>query len=83
MKVFNVLFEKKNGEMRRMRFVKLENLPVEFLNSKLPNRDNPRAMRLPEGSELVWDIEKNGFRIINWRTVFEQEERELNDVRLI
>ena len=37
----------------------------DFLGSKVKNESSDRA--LPEGLELVWDIESAGFRTFNWR----------------
>ena len=60
-------FLKKNGEEREMHFIKLDNLPEEFLKEHLKGSDKKR--NLSEGLEVVWDLEKNGFRIFNWNTV--------------
>ena len=67
LKIFNATFKKKNDESRTMTFVKLEDLPKEFLASKIGNHAKPRI--LPEGTELVWDLDQNGFRTFNWRTL--------------
>ena len=55
-------FLKKNGERRTMRFLKLEDLPKNFL-SEHTSGGKPHA--LGAGMELVWDIEENDFRIFN------------------
>ena len=59
-------FVKKNGDEREMHFVKLKYLPDEFLEKQLKGSDKER--NLEEGLEVVWDLEKNGFRIFNWNT---------------
>lgn len=63
-KVFTGTFQKKNSDTRNMTFVRLEDLPKDFLNSKVKNENSSRT--LPEGLELVWDIESVGFRTFNW-----------------
>ncbi len=60
-------FLKKNGEEREMHFIKLDNLPEEFLKEQLKGSDKKR--NLSEGLEVVWDLEKKGFRIFNWNTI--------------
>ena len=59
-------FIKKNGEEREMHFVKLDDLPEDFLKQQLKGSDKKR--NLEEGLEVVWDLEKNGFRVFNWNT---------------
>ena len=60
-------FIKKNGDEREMHFIKLDKLPEEFLKEQLKGSEKER--NLEEGLEVVWDLEKNGFRIFNWNTV--------------
>ena len=60
------IFLKKNGEEREMHFVKLDDLPEDFLKQQLKGSDKKR--NLEEGLEVVWDLEKNGFRVFNWNT---------------
>jgi hypothetical protein len=45
----------------------LQDLPEDFLASKIGNHAKPRI--LPEGVELVWDLDQSGFRTFNWGTV--------------
>jgi hypothetical protein len=59
-------FEKKSGEERSMRFVKVDDLPAEFLDSKTKGG---QQRKLSEGSELVWDLDEKAFRVFNWNTV--------------
>lgn len=59
-------FLKKNGEEREMHFIKLNDLPKEFLKKQLKGSDKERNLK--EGLELVWDLENKGFRIFNWNT---------------
>jgi len=66
MKVYTGTFVKKNGDERTMNFVRLNELPEAFLNSKLTGTGNKR--NLGEGRELVWDVDTSDFRVFNWNT---------------
>ena len=59
-------FLKKNGEEREMHFIKLEQLPEEFLKKQL--KGSTKKRNLKEGLEVVWDLENKDFRIFNWNT---------------
>lgn len=59
-------FEKKSGEERSMRFVKVGDLPEEFMVSRTKGG---KQRKLSEGNELVWDLDKKEFRVFNWNTV--------------
>jgi len=65
-KIFNGSFKKKNDEVRTMTFVKLEDLPTPFLETKIGSKTKPRL--LPPGQELVWDLDQGGLRTFNWKT---------------
>ena len=67
MRAYVGTFTKKNGEARTMNFVKLTDLPKDFLNTQLTGTGTERT--LSEGLELVWDLEQNGFRVFNHNTV--------------
>lgn len=67
MKVYNGTFLKKNGEERKMTFVKIDDLPTQFMEGKV--KGNRKPVTLAEGLELVWDVDKSEFRIFNWNTV--------------
>ena len=74
---YSATFVKANGEKREMKFIKLNDLPNDFLDGKIKNKDKQKA--LTEGHEVVWDIDKNGFRIFNWNTIVgEAEKNEIN-----
>lgn len=60
------IFRKKDNSFRKMRFVKLKDLPAEFVNAKLTGK---KSHILQEGLELVWDLESNEFRTFNWNTL--------------
>tara|TARA_B100000676_G_C17900573_1_gene744308 strand:+ start:689 stop:976 length:288 start_codon:yes stop_codon:yes gene_type:complete len=66
MKLYTGTFVKKNGDERTMNFVRLNELPEAFLNSKLTGTGTKRD--LGEGRELVWDVDTNAFRVFNWNT---------------
>ena len=66
MKMYVGTFTKKNGDERTMRFVRMQDLPEQFLNSQITGNGTER--KLAEGLELVWDVENSGFRGFNWTT---------------
>lgn len=66
MKLYTGTFTKKNGDERTMKFVRVQDLPEQFLNNQITGGGTER--KLAEGLELVWDVENNGFRIFNWNT---------------
>lgn len=75
MKSFIATFRKKDGSIRKMNFAKLKDLPPEFLAGKVKGKSAPQ---LKEGHELVWDLEINEFRIVNWTTLIgDIEEKEI------
>lgn len=74
---YRATFVKTNGENREMKFIKLNDLPSNFLDDKIKNKESQKT--LVEGHEVVWDIDKNGFRIFNWNTIIgEAEKNEIN-----
>lgn len=58
-------FKKKDGSVRSMKFVKLDEIPKEAL----PEGKGGKKPKLQEGMELVWDIEKKDYRVINYNTL--------------
>ena len=62
MKAYKGTFMKKSGERRMMRFVKINDLPKKYLDGKF---NTGKKHTLTEGSELVWDIDQEDFRIFN------------------
>ena len=78
MKTYRATFRKKDGSIREMFFAKLKDLPPDFLAGKVKGKGPPP---LKEGAELVWDLDVNEFRIVNWTTILgEVQEKELNIV---
>jgi hypothetical protein len=73
------LFRKKDDSFRKMKFVKLKDLPKEFVEAKLSNK---RVHNLQEGLELVWDIESGEFRTFNWNTLLMPIEKEVKKIVL-
>ena len=63
---FKGTFVKQNGEERHMTFVKLTDLPTDFLNSKV--KGTGKQTKMTEGRELVWEVD-HGFRVFNWNSV--------------
>ena len=66
MKAFKGSFKKKNGQIREMLFAHLRDLPDSFLDEKIIGSGSEKSY--PEGMQLVWDLEEDGFRIFNWKT---------------
>jgi len=72
MKAYKGTFIKKTGERRSMRFVKLNDLPSNFVSSKFSGKG--KSPVLTEGSELVWDIDASDFRIFNYKLMVDNLE---------
>jgi len=49
-----------------MHFIKLDDLPEEFLKKQLKGSNKERNLK--EGLEVVWDLDRKGFRVFNWNT---------------
>jgi len=60
-------FTKKNGESREMLFVRLADLPEVALDELVGSDSPPR--KLPEGSELVFDLQAHDLRVFNHSTL--------------
>lgn len=67
MKSYYATYVKKNGDIRNMHFAKLNDLPSDFVSSRI--KGGNQQHNLDEGMELVWDLQNKGFRIFNWKTV--------------
>lgn len=67
MKAYKGKFKKRNGEIRRMIFAHLEDLPESFLEQKIVGSGSDK--NYPSGMQLVWDLEEDNFRVFNWNTV--------------
>jgi len=66
LKIYEGHFEKQNGDVRAMRFLKLNEVPSDFL-PKPKTGNTPKNYE--EGVELVWDLDKEDFRTFNWGSV--------------
>jgi hypothetical protein len=77
--VHSGVFRKKDDSFRRMNFIKLKDLPTEFIESKLQGK---RQHSLQEGLELVWDIDSKEFRTFNWKTAIGTVEKETKKIVL-
>lgn len=67
MQVYHMTFTKKNGQPRDISFVKTADLPETFLSANVAGTGAAREYK--DGQELVWDIDADAFRIVNWNTV--------------
>jgi len=63
-KIYAGMFRKKNNDLRHMTFVKLNDVPDTFLETKIKDTSKDRTM--PTGMELVWDLDKADFRVFNY-----------------
>ena len=63
-KIYAGMFRKKNNDLRHMTFVKLEDVPETFLETKIKDKSKDRSM--PTGMELVWDLDQSDFRVFNY-----------------
>ena len=71
--VYTTTFVKKDGSERRMKYVRLSELgetDYETYGIPVPTLKAP-TRKYAENHELVWDIEANNFRILNWATVID------------
>ena len=65
MRAYKATFTKKNGDVRTMTFAKVTDVPA----SVLPESKGGRETSFKEGLELVWDLERGGYRVFNWQAV--------------
>lgn len=66
MKSYKGVFRKKDGKFRKMHFIKLSDMPKDFLTERLKGK---KKLDMAPGLEVVWDLEEDDFRIFNWSTV--------------
>lgn len=81
LKVYEGNFEKSDGTVRNMKFVRLNEVPSEMLPE---SKGNTTPRNYSEGVELVWDLDKSGFRTFNWGTVVGlvvEKQEEINKLR--
>ena len=77
MKAFKGTFKKKDGQLRQMMFARIEDLPSQFVASKIKGAGNEQ--KYPKGLELVWDLEADNFRIFNYNTKEDLKELEIEE----
>ena len=65
-KGYHGFFKKSNGDVREMFFVRLEDLPEQFLSLQVKGTGKKRTLN--EGVETVWDVQSAAFRTFNWNT---------------
>ena len=78
--IHTATFTKQNGEKRTMSFVRLTDLPKEFLSEMI--KDTSKAKSIKQGNEVVWDLDRNNFRIFNWNTVEGEVMKDLREVTI-
>ena len=68
MKTYQMSFKKKDGSVRNMKFVRPN---VDVVDSVFfeKNVQGVKVNNLKEGFERVWDVEVQGFRVINHNEV--------------
>ena len=71
MKAYKGSFVKKDGSLRTMNFLRLQDMPQEFVSSRIKGT---KQHVLTEGMELVWDIDENAFRMFNRKTALDNIE---------
>ena len=77
-KIYAGMFRKKNNDLRHMTFVKLDDVPATFLETKIKDKSKDRTM--PTGMELVWDLDQADFRVFNYSSqVGDLREMEMTD----
>jgi hypothetical protein len=67
MTAYEATFLKKDGSERHIRFVRTDEMPENWLAQHIKGTGKKRSLK--ENVELVWDIDKEGFRVFNWNTV--------------
>lgn len=61
--IYNGTFRKLNGQKRTMRFIRRQDLP-----SNMVNESTIADLEGKTGNEVVYDVDKRGFRQFNWNT---------------
>ena len=62
--VYTGTFTKQDGTTRTMRFIRSQDVP----RSQFKNPASTMNHNLREGYEVVYDIERRGFRAFNWNS---------------
>jgi hypothetical protein len=64
--VYTGTFVKQSGHERTMRFIRVTDVPDSAFRTGAAGRTMARNLR--EGYEIVYDIERRGFRAFNWNS---------------
>ena len=63
-------FKKKDGQSRKMKFLKISDLSEEEkIKIGLTPDKETKKKKLAEDSEMVYDVEARDFRVFNWATM--------------
>jgi hypothetical protein len=62
MVIFEATYRRDDGSKRKIKFARLNDLPKTKV-------DKRKTVEYPVGKELVWDVQKKGYRVFNWNTV--------------
>jgi len=62
MVIFEATYRRDDGSKRKIKFARLNDLPKNKV-------DKRKTVEYPVGKELVWDVQKKGYRVFNWNTV--------------
>ena len=76
-------FKKKDGQSRKMKFLKISDLSEEEkIKIGLTPDKETKKKKLAEGSEMVYDVEARDFRVFNWATVTAEVTQEEMEIEL-
>ena len=67
MKAFKGKFLKKDNTEREMTFCRIKDIPSEYVATKITG--GGAEHKYPDGMELVLDLERDNFRVFNWKTL--------------
>ena len=76
-------FKKKDGQSRKMKFLKISDMSEDHKNKigLTPDKESKKK-KLAEGSEMVYDVEARDFRVFNWATVTAEVTQEEMEIEL-
>lgn len=76
-------FIKKDGQSRKMKFLKISDMSEEYKNKigLTPDKETKKK-KLAEGSEMVYDLDARDFRVFNWATVTAEVTQEEMEIEL-
>jgi hypothetical protein len=69
-KVYTESFKKTDGTVRKMKFVRLNELNEnDYVTYGIPTVRSESVRNHSDGCETVWDLDKGAFRTFNWSKV--------------